>query len=223
MTSRLSIPKGRRSIPKSRRSITDGRSHSRKRRRGPRGEAGKSRASRKTLRHGLAAISRHNPTLFPEVERMAKALCNGDTNPLLWEQALVIAENEMVLRSVRAERVAVIERLRDRSATPLTRRDSSLARAKARFRGVKLKYKWLLRAKAKNAAIKNEQERTSPPEPQSGAAQPMGKQKQSRDEFDAMRRAMPDLDRLARYERRAWSRWKRAIREFIRINSMSDS
>jgi hypothetical protein len=163
-------------------------------------------------------MTRHNPTLFPDIERMAKALCNGDSNPLLLEQALVIAENELVLRSVRAERVAVIERLRDRTATPLTRRDSSLARAKARFRGVKLKYKWLVRAKAKNA------ERDSPQELESGAAQAMGKQKptKSRDEFDAMRHAMPDLDRLARYERRAWSRWKRAIRDFIKIKSMSD-
>jgi hypothetical protein len=37
-----------------------------------------------------------------------------------------------------------------------------------------------------------------------------------------MRHAMPDLDRLERYERRAWSRWKRAIRDFISIKSMSD-
>jgi hypothetical protein len=211
MTLRLCIPKGRRSI-------ADGPSNNRNRRRGPRTAAGKSRASRKTLRHGLAAITRHNPTLFPDIERMAKALCNGDSNPLVLEQALVIAENELVLRSVRAERVAVIERLRDRTATPLTRRDSSLARAKARFRGVKLKYKWLVRAKAKNA------ERDSPQELESGAAQAMGKQKptKSRDEFDAMRHAMPDLDRLARYERRAWSRWKRAIRDFIKIKPMSD-
>jgi hypothetical protein len=30
-----------------------------------------------------------------------------------------------------------------------------------------------------------------------------------------MRHAMPDLDRLALYERRAWSRQKRAIRDFL--------
>ena len=46
---------------------------------------------------------RTNPRLFPEVERIAKAICNGDTNPLLFDQALVIAENEMVLRCVRVE------------------------------------------------------------------------------------------------------------------------
>jgi hypothetical protein len=37
-----------------------------------------------------------------------------------------------------------------------------------------------------------------------------------------MRQAMPDLARLARYERRAWSRWKQAIRDFIKIKPMSD-
>jgi hypothetical protein len=36
-----------------------------------------------------------------------------------------------------------------------------------------------------------------------------------RDEFDAMRSAMPDLHRLERYRRRAWSRQRRAIRRFM--------
>jgi hypothetical protein len=34
---------------------------------------------------------------------------------------------------------------------------------------------------------------------------------------------MPDLDRLGRYERRAWSRQKRAFREFIEIKSRRES
>ena len=32
-----------------------------------------------------------------------------------------------------------------------------------------------------------------------------------------MRAAMPDLERLARYERRAWSRRRRAMRNFMAI------
>jgi hypothetical protein len=44
-----------------------------------------------------------------------------------------------------------------------------------------------------------------------------------RDEFDAMRLALPDLRRLERYERRAWSRRKRAIRDFIEITSRRES
>jgi hypothetical protein len=195
--------------------------------RGPRTAAGKACASRNALRHGLATTSRHNPKLFPEIERMATALCNGDSNPLLFEQALVIAENELVLRCVRAEGVAVIQRLRDVTAQPLTRRDNSLARAKARFRLVKIKYKQLVQAKAarhKGNNLANPHQQGSRGEQGSGAAQAAGMQKpiRTRDEFDAMRHAMPDLERLARYERRAWSRRKRAIRDFIEIKSRID-
>jgi hypothetical protein len=188
--------------------------------RGPRTAAGKACASRNALRHGLATISRHNLKLFPEIERMAAAICNGDSNPLLYEQALVIAENEIVLRCVRVERVAAIERLRDVAAKPLSERDNSLARAKARFRE-------LVQAKAarhKGNNVANPQQQGSRGEQGSGAAQAAGMQKpiRTRDEFDAMRHAMPDLERLARYERRAGSRRKRAIRNFIEIKARSD-
>ena len=46
--------------------------------RGPRTAAGKSIASRNAYRHGLAAITRELPALFPDIERMAKALCGDD-------------------------------------------------------------------------------------------------------------------------------------------------
>jgi hypothetical protein len=40
---------------------------------------------------------------------------------------------------------------------------------------------------------------------------------QERDELAALLEAVPDLNKVARYERRAWSRRKRALREFINI------
>lgn len=40
---------------------------------------------------------------------------------------------------------------------------------------------------------------------------------QERDEFAALEEAIPDLKRLDRYERRAWSQQKHAIREFMNI------
>jgi hypothetical protein len=210
----------------SQRRIAASRSNGRKGR-GPRTAEGKARASRNALRHGLATITRHNPKFFPDIERMATAICNGDRDPLAFEQALVIAENEIVLRFVRVERVAAIERLRDVIAKPLSKRDNSLVRAKARFRAAKLKYKLLVQAKAaarhkaKNVATNNPHEQGSRGEPGSGAAQAAAMQKpiRTRDEFDAMRHAMPDLERLARYERRAWSRRKRAMRAFTELRS----
>ena len=40
---------------------------------------------------------------------------------------------------------------------------------------------------------------------------------EGRDEYKALEAAIPDLKRLDRYQRRAWSRQKRALREFMRI------
>jgi hypothetical protein len=93
--------------------------------------------------------------------------CSRDVgrNPLLLEQALAIAENEMVLIRVPAARVAAIERAHDITPKPI----------------------------------------------------------ELRDELDAMRHAMPDLDRLARYERRAWSGRNRAIRNFMEIKARSNA
>jgi Xaa-Pro aminopeptidase len=194
--------------------------------RGPRTAAGRSCASHNALRHGLAALT-YKPAAFAEVERIAKAICNGDTNPLLFEQALVIAENEMVLRCVRVEAIALIERLRDITAKPLSKRDNSLTRAKARLGQAKLRYRQLVQAKAKKIATTTGNEKNSLQEQESEAAQsqPIRMQRpiKSRDEFDALRLAMPDLDRLGRYERRAWSRQKRAFREFIEIKSRRES
>jgi len=42
-------------------------------------------------------------------------------------------------------------------------------------------------------------------------------EQQQHDEYEAMERAAADLTRLERYERRAWSRQKRALREFVDI------
>ena len=41
--------------------------------------------------------------------------------------------------------------------------------------------------------------------------------RQQRTEYEALEEAVPDLVRLERYERRAWSRHKRAIREFLNL------
>jgi hypothetical protein len=71
------------------------------------------------LRHGLAAITRKDPEIFAEIEPVARAICKGAVNPLLFEQALIIAENDFVLRCAQTEWIAAIERLRDRTATNL--------------------------------------------------------------------------------------------------------
>jgi hypothetical protein len=73
-------------------------------------EPGKTTAARNALRHGLYAIKLRDPAPAPEIEALATKLCGGDANPLLREQALVIAENHILLARVRALRLAAIER-----------------------------------------------------------------------------------------------------------------
>ena len=217
---------------------------------GPRTAAGKSSASRNAYRHGLAAITRHRPALFPEIERMATALCGEDKDPFLFEQARIIAENHLVLQCVRTERIARIERLRDRTASPLVP-DTRLERAEAHFRMAKAQHKWLVAAKAANEGTKevakeaatngaktaaqtgpadresaqeslqDGTQRKCPDDQQAAGIAPARESEPMEllDEFTAMRRATADLARLERYERRAWSRRKRAIHRFIRIKS----
>jgi hypothetical protein len=116
--------------------------------RGPRTAAGISRASRNALRHGLAAISRYNSAYFPEIERLARAYCEDDTDPLLFEYALIIAECDTVLMYVGAERSAAIERMRDPDAVPFSCPKASLDRARTRFAQAKAAYAELVQAKA---------------------------------------------------------------------------
>src|SRR5262249_31736685 len=74
-------------------------------------------------------------------------ICGCDRNPLLSEQAIIIAENELVLRCVRLERIAVIERLRDGTAIAISKGDNSIALAKARHRESELAWEEIVRIK----------------------------------------------------------------------------
>jgi hypothetical protein len=186
--------------------------------RGPRSAAGRTRASRNALRHGLAAISRHNPAYFPEIGRMATAYCEGDTDPLLFEQALIIAESDIILICLGAERLAAIERMRDPDAIPFSDSKASLARARARFAQAKRAYAQLVKAKQAKAGSTSDTGKASISAQKNKGPHPPAQ----RDECDAMCRAAPDLTRLERYERRAASRRNRAIREFIFIKSLRE-
>ena len=98
--------------------------------RGPRTSAGKARASRNARRHGLAAFSsKDDPVMVEQIEQMVNAICADDDDPLLRQQAGMIAENQLWLSCVKAEKVALIERLRDPTAFALSK-DTSLAQAK---------------------------------------------------------------------------------------------
>ena len=101
---------------------------------GPRTAAGKSEVSRNALRHGLAALTHRQSLPTVEIERLARAICGDDAMPQLQEQAWIIAENELVLRAIQTQKLALIERLHDKTNIALARGDNSVQVLQARIR-----------------------------------------------------------------------------------------
>lgn len=232
----------------SQRAIQANRLNSRKSR-GPRTSQGKRAASRNSRKHGLASLRSSEPADSAEIERLVRALCAGDRDAVLLAKARLVAENEMVLRAVRTQKLAVIERLRDPNTAPLAEGDNSLAQARARFEEVKRAERTLdelvpmLAAKYKDqlppmpetipGVDRNEMvlaflmelfESSDRAEQEEGNPEHIEQlvDQQELGEYEALQRAAPDLTRLARYEGRAWSRQKRALRDFIDIQRRRD-
>ena len=191
--------------------------------RGPRTAAGKAKISQNAYRHGFAAIHHGNSVERSQIEQMAKAICGHLSDPLLFEQALKIAESEFLLRCVSAECIGVIERLRDGTTIALAKGDNSLAVARARCLEFDRAAEELDRIRARFGVAEwglldplsdrvLEELENQPPQP-GWKPTPIPE----RDELDAVCKALPDLHRLARYQRRAWTRRKRAVRNFIDI------
>ena len=228
---------------------------------GPRGAAGKSVASRNALRHGLAALTYRKVVPAVEIEQFSRALCGNDSGPLIFAQAVKIAENKLLLEAIWKQQVTAVERLRERTAVAFASKGNSFEVAKLcslEFKRAEQKIKERLPqlfAKYKDkilalmdrdgAVSANSYEQimdgltdgifseadilrfileglvseTKPVDNQILGLARKQIEAGQRDEFEALQAAIRDLVRLDRYESRAWSRQKRAIREFIRIKT----
>jgi hypothetical protein len=159
---------------------------------------------------------------------------------VLFTAALAIAENELVLDAIRQQKIIVIERLREASSIALRKGDNSFTVAKARFLQAWLanreigilvpkvmeKYQDQLTPAFEGdydvvpLRVKCLLEESEPTEEEHQRALELARKeitRQQRDEYEALEEAVPDLIRLERYERRAWSRQKGAIREFLNL------
>ena len=212
--------------------------------RGPGTAAGKSVASRNALQHGLAAMVHGHPIPSAELEEFARMLCEGDDDPALLAQARIIAHNDIVLRAINAQQIAVVERCREPTAIALAKGDNSPALARARVREGEQAEAELQALIAK--LLEQYKDELPPPEPpdhvsiiplhleeflenkEADAAStvidegyahvaPGEEATWERDDAAALEEAAADLVRLDRYERRTWSQQKRAILEFMNI------
>jgi hypothetical protein len=191
---------------------------------GPRSATGRAKTSRNALKHGLAACHREDPLLLQQTRELASAICGDDHDEQLLERALRIAESDQLLRQVLAHRVVTIERLQDAFALPISK-DRCSTRMKV-FRRMKkqrdLAYSEF--SQLKTTLIKQGEDvlsfmnarRTKPTA--NWKYEPL----KDRDEFEMMQEAIEDLEHLRRYDRRAWSRRNRAIRDFIAIKALAE-
>jgi hypothetical protein len=214
---------------------------------GPRTSRGKSRTSRNAWRHGWAVAKTGRSPVSANAERMAKAICGHHASPALYEQAVIIAECETVLLSLRAARVALVKRNsiigRDLqrpnqwscfSSDELTPALEALAGGELRpaIRLLRRQTRALRALMARVARAKgnmgvNESDRGdregSSPQPATCPYSSIGRSDEDQGamqlgaEVDAFRHALPELVSLERYERRALSRRTRAIRMFNAI------
>jgi hypothetical protein len=154
------------------------------------------------------------------------------------------------LKAIRERQVECVERLREMTAEPFAIGDNGIELSKAIFQRAQLAYEQIVRLvpfflekyKDELAELETQADKTSASpfdivpldlkvllqspetiEEEERALDLARQQIKERDEFEAFEQAAIDLLRLDRYELRAWSRQKHAIRAFINLKLMRDT
>jgi hypothetical protein len=172
---------------------------------GPRSGAAKRRSSRNAYRHGLNLSLIEDPKISKRLDALARQIAGEDG--IVLEYARAAAQAELDLARVRRVRVAVINSVHALGALGSTYDMGSVIKA---YLYVEL-------------ASEGKTPRGRPPtipEPIDPLAT-MPTQEPERT-AEAVRRALPELIKLNRYELRAVSRRDRAIREIVKIRSSGD-
>ena len=154
---------------------------------GPRSGAGKTRASRNAYRHGLTLSITSTAEYAKQLETLVRKIA-GDKDPVKLERARAIAQADLELTQVRRAKVALIER-----ASAFGELDPPRPTVSQMIR--------LLNAFQRGRLID--------PKPIDASAT-MPPQEPDR-WAEAIRRVLPELCKLERYERRAAARRDRAV------------
>jgi hypothetical protein len=198
---------------------------------GPRTSAGKARSSRNARRHGLAAFGSAIDVGSGRIKELVDAICDGDDDPLLREAAVAVAQNYLWLALVGREKLAALERLRDPKKQALSWRNTrpsyaeKKAKIDARFRLYDLAAEQLPEVYALiDATLDAGRDPENEPLPTHlldawppAVLRRRDDMPKERDEYEMLREGIRDLERLLRYEKRAWSRLKKAVRRFMAV------
>jgi hypothetical protein len=176
---------------------------------GPLSRAGKRRASRNAYRHGLASSRKPDAATARKLDQLARQIAGDSNSEIILELARSAAEAELDLARVRLASVALINRVSAFGAIdPFF---DELAKDKAKWQRLRAELRHF-KARLSGAAPQ------SPVQDFIDSAENMPTQQPERT-AEAIRRALPELVKLNRYQVRAASRRNRAIKEIIKIKS----
>jgi hypothetical protein len=152
---------------------------------GPRSSAGKRRARRNSYRHGLSVAAAGRPE---QVERLARKIAGADGDAMILEQARSVAQAQLELIQIRRMRASLIQRMAEFGVldTPDLLGTSG---------NMKRILKSIVSGLPCNLSV--------PPEPSMPSSEPDRT-------AEAIRRALPELLKLDRYERSAAARRDKA-------------
>jgi hypothetical protein len=175
---------------------------------GPRSSSGKTRASQNAYRHGLT-LQISGPEFEGQVEILARQIAGDMLDEATLRLARVAAEAELELGRVRGVKAALIER-----AVAL----GGLEPAK-HFRSRNHQARWLL---ATLGWIHGER-RIRPPDPIAEELESTMPSQEPDRSAEAVRRILPELLKLHRYEARAVARRDQAIRSIAMKGEAADT
>jgi hypothetical protein len=198
---------------------------------GPRTRHGKATVARNALRHGLASATVGHGEEPEKVARIARLIAGRTSDGARYEQAIIIAESWLSISRIRLFRVKAIERFRERMespffpGSPLPQEIDGLARQRglgntrevrdiigrlceateAGFDELEASVKELRGGNAARLMAFGESFEKEPSKPRTDA--------------ECCLLAVSELCALERYERRALSRRRRAIRILVALSA----
>jgi hypothetical protein len=194
---------------------------------GPRTTEGKRKASGNSRKHGFTGMQWRQTAGSAEVQSFARALCEDKQDPALLVQAHIIVENHLLRRAIRQRKLSLIERQMTQSEAEAEDVkqiiEKLLVAIFKKFSAYLPPLGWF-RERYSSEDILDRLEEYFDGEDLTAFRKfykrfvrrqpaPRGRA----DEFTALELAGPEIDRLERYESRAWTRQMRAMRSFIEI------
>jgi hypothetical protein len=172
------------------------------------------RSTQNAQTHGLTTVRRNNPVYRDEIAQLAEVFCSGESDPVLYQRALGLATAMVLLRQIDMYKHFLITRLRYPQRFRTTNVRGHL---QYNTRDTRRKY-----GLCDEAYPPRSRECPTGRSPNAHALLRAALEPPKlRDDMDAFLMAIPELLRIARYERDAWRMWNRAFREYLYIKAVS--